>query len=394
MLRSALEAAALSLVLLGAGTGPVAAHPLDRPSPGTGSTGPTVTTSAATVRTPGARALATAWQRRAAASPAAGPALWALTTDTAEIVRWTVGAEGGLVRTVLADLDHAVQFEVGPDGAVWVLDLGAGQLLRIGPDGTRTVVRSMTPYRSGFALDAQGDVVLYDVEQGAVQRVVRIDAATGRRTLLGTLTRIQAITVDGAGHALVAFDDPVTDQLDSALARYPVAGGLPTVRHLTDSDVLRMRATPWGDVLFTVDPRSRAGVDSLLRWDHLAGGVVVPTTKTSTYGWNLDPGGRLFLMQQRSWCAAPNLPGECRPPRDTSVDTVLVSPPGGGSYRRPVAVSGIPSPPGNLSVDARGTMAFAADASDGGGLKVLLPWGGPAVTVAAGTYYDTAIRSS
>lgn len=131
-------------------------------------------------------------------------------------------------RVLAAGLDRPVAAYPGPGGSIWVLDQGAGQVLRIAPDGqvqvqTLPTISRITPSASRDALALAGDEAGILIDAGSGQILAGVDQPTGDAVALddlqGSFALARLAGNNLAIHYLDAVDSPVQMTLPGPASR-------------------------------------------------------------------------------------------------------------------------------------------------------------------------------
>jgi hypothetical protein len=147
--------------------------------------------------------------RRAGGAALAGVAAMAMGMGMGVVATGSAQAKSyGGGRTVASGLDDPWGVARAANGDLIASESGAGDVVRIAPDGTKTVIASGLDEPSGVAVDAAGDVYVADTLDEQILKI----APDGTQTSIGSgWSSPYDVAVDGDGNVYVA--DTLNDRV-------------------------------------------------------------------------------------------------------------------------------------------------------------------------------------
>jgi sugar lactone lactonase YvrE len=219
------------------------------------------------------------------------------------------------LRTIATGLDHPEGVAAGPDGT---LHAGgeAGQIYRIGEDGSFDEIASTGGFIYGVALAASGDVFACDFGNAAVMRI----SASGEVASYSSGTAERPMRVpnfaafDDGGHLYVT-DSGEWGQDDGLVYRVAPGGATEIWTEATPRFPNGCCLTAGGDALLVVESRGRAVVRVPIEDDGSAGepAPLVDLTGSQPDGIALGEDGTMFVgcyRPDRVYRIAPDGPAE------------------------------------------------------------------------------------
>ena len=279
---------------------------------------------------------------------------------------------GGTPRPVTSGLTKPTEIATSRAGSVFVVD--GTRLLKVDPHRVVTTIRTgMAPF-AHIAVDDNN--WLFVLDGTSIFKYSPRDGSVPILVGTGPVYDFDYLTVDAVGNASVTAPNPA-NYTETLITTYPVRGGKPAVRKLVadydprqtefldPSHVVEARD---GTIYLETDESGGSGATDAYR---VPPGPAGPATaynskpRFSEYAFNVDSNGHYYLLQNRTWCAAPfRNDGSCVD--DYGVDAVQKYDTSGGG-RVDTAITGVDLPVGGISVAASGAIYAAIQISRGAG---------------------------